>query len=221
MMLRCNRQIVMHSTLGECWVVLVCNLFGRCWCLCKMCKTRSKNVVACGCPLRSKHHLLLLQAQANSVAVASLKELPVITADGSHYHQQQQILTALCRLAGLQTTCTVVDSNANSRISLPGTAVVAPPPAAAGRTVLLTCHQQEQNHQQQQQQDRTEESATSLALGHITNLRLGLSSRVIGIFKSEYDDLWLDVISSRPPWRDVDFLYVLQKHWRSTLQVTV
>lgn len=67
--------------------------------------------------------------------------------------------------------------------------------------------------------ERPHAAVAASALRCITQLRLGLSDRVVEIFKQEFDNLWLDVVSSKPPWKDIDFLYVLKKHWRSCLLV--
>jgi hypothetical protein len=59
------------------------------------------------------------------------------------------------------------------------------------------------------------------ALHCLTQLRRALTDRVVEMFEQEYEELWLDVVCRRPPWDDMAFLQVLNKHWRSTLQVRI
>lgn len=69
--------------------------------------------------------------------------------------------------------------------------------------------------------EQADEQHAAAALHCLTQLRRALTGRVMEMFQQEYEELWLDVVCRRPPWNDTAFLHVLNKHWRSTLQVRI
>lgn len=142
-----------------------------------------------------------MQAQANGVRVAALKDLPATNNTGQDV-QQQQFSAQLMHLAGLN----MPGSNGTQESQVP-----APLAAAAVGLVPVKHHQwavsaavqlpPDVHHQQHAASSSQQgpESPEASALRHITSLRLGLTSTVTAIFKSVYDELWLDVVSSKPP----------------------
>lgn len=178
--------------------------------------------------------VLHLQAQANSIPAASLRDVPI----GSASQQQQLLLLAkLAHLAGMDSRIFADSNVAEAATAAAGAAEASEShpvsygtAADSGRQHRQckrdSAEQRQQQHsqgtrQQEQQDDRqTNAAVAAAALSHVTQLRLGLSGKVTAMLKAEFEELWLDVVSSKPPWRDIDFLHVLHKHWGSVLQVT-
>lgn len=74
--------------------------------------------------------------------------------------------------------------------------------------------------EEQQQQRQVVEEQFAAAASFLTFLRLTLSDRVLGWFQADLGEHWQDVLLHKPPWGNVQFVDVLQHHWKSTLKVS-
>jgi len=85
-----------------------------------------------------------------------------------------------------------------------------------------TAHKQQlklKREEEQQRQRQVVEEQFAAAASFLTFLRLTLSGRVLGWFQADLGEHWQDVLLHKPPWGNVQFVDVLQHHWKSTLKV--
>jgi hypothetical protein len=172
-----------------------------------------------------------LQAKANSVPTAGLKELPGGAAAQQQQQQRHTLLSKLLQVAGLNPSSSSKTPAIPAATAAAATQQAGLSPSAdhlhASSPLLQTntpyqqpaIHHLAQQQQQQQQESRTDGDIAAAALGLIRRLRLGLADKVECILRREFEEVWLDVVCRKPPWKDGDFLHVLHKHWRSALQV--
>jgi hypothetical protein len=170
-----------------------------------------------GVVLLTNDKVLALKAHANTLAAASLADLQWQQAAAA------AVVSRLLQLAGVGTpeqqrlvvAGAAGSSGGSSSSSTPAVAAAA----VTGRSPQACRPQPHHAAPQQLQQEVSVEEGAAAAARHLQALQLALSPLVLAHLQSEFEGLWLDVVINKPPWDDVGFVEVLNKHWGTTLEV--